>query len=90
MNKSNMRSGLLFRALTLILAATMLISCINAVAEEKTPSWKLDISPFEFDLYFYASWGTGYPWRGSLVEQYITEDTGVKPNIIIPTGNEKE
>ena len=54
------------------------------------PSWKKDTSPFEFDLYFFASWGTGYPWRGSLVEKYITEETGVTPNIIIPTGNEKE
>ncbi len=90
MNRLNKRSGLLLRALAFALTAIMLMSCVSAVAEEKTPSWKLDISPFEFDLYFYASWGTGYPWRGSLVEQYITEDTGVKPNIIIPTGNEKE
>ncbi|NLM11014.1 MAG: extracellular solute-binding protein [Clostridiaceae bacterium] len=53
-------------------------------------SWQKDTSPFEFDLYFFAAWGTHYPWRGALVEQYITEDTGVKPNIIIPTGNEQE
>ncbi len=54
------------------------------------PSWKKDTSPFEFDLYFFAAWGDGYPWRGALVEKYITEATGVTPNIIIPTGNEKE
>jgi len=53
-------------------------------------SWQKDTSHFEFDLYFFAAWGTQYPWRGALVEKYIYEDTGVKPNIIIPTGNEKE
>ncbi len=53
-------------------------------------SWQKDTSPFTFDLYFFAAWGTGYPWRGSLVEKYMTEATGVTPNIIIPTGNEKE
>lgn len=59
-------------------------------SQDGLPSWKKDTSPFEFDLYFFGAWGDGYPWRGALVEQYITEDTGVKPNIIIPTGNEKE
>lgn len=53
-------------------------------------SWQKDTSPFSFDLYFFGAWGTGYPWRGSAVEKYITEATGVTPNIIIPTGNEKE
>ncbi len=53
-------------------------------------SWQKDISPFTFDMYFFGAWGDGYPWRGAAVEKYITEDTGVKPNIIIPTGNEKE
>lgn len=53
-------------------------------------SWQKDTSPFKFDLYFFAAWGTGYPWRGSAVEKYITKATGVTPNIIIPTGNEKE
>ena len=53
-------------------------------------SWQKDTSPFTFDMYFFGAWGTGYPWRGSLVEKYITEATGVTPNIIIPTGNEKE
>ena len=58
--------------------------------EDSKLSWQKDTSPFEFDLYFYAAWGTGYPWRGSQVEKYITEATGVTPNIIVPTGNEKE
>lgn len=53
-------------------------------------SWQQDTSPFTFDLYFFGAWGDGYPWRGALVEKYITEATGVTPNIIIPTGNEKE
>ncbi len=53
-------------------------------------SWQKDTSPFSFDMYFFGAWGTGYPWRGSVVEKYITEATGVTPNIIIPTGNEKE
>jgi len=59
-------------------------------SQEGLLSWQKDTSPFEFDLYFFAAWGTHYPWRGALVEKYITEDTGVTPNIIIPTGNEKE
>lgn len=59
-------------------------------SDESLLSWQKDTSPFEFDLYFYAAWGDGYPWRGALVEKYINEDTGVTPNIIIPTGNEKE
>jgi len=53
-------------------------------------SWQKDTSPFEFDIFFFAAWGTHYPWRGAVVEKYITEDTGVTMNIIIPTGNEKE
>ena len=59
-------------------------------SDEDLLSWQKDTSPFEFDLYFFAAWGTGYPWRGALVEQFINEDTGVTPNIIIPTGNEQE
>ncbi|MGE5614135.1 MAG: hypothetical protein ACM3XR_06985, partial [Bacillota bacterium] len=62
----------------------------EAQREEKLLSWQKDTSPFTFDIYFYGAWGTFYPWRGSLVEKYITEATGVTPNIIIPTGNEKE
>lgn len=58
--------------------------------EKSKPSWQKDTSPFKFDLYFFGAWGDGYPWRGALVEKYITEATGVTPNIIIPTGNEKE
>ena len=57
---------------------------------EGMPSWQKDTSPFTFDMYFMGAWGDGYPWRGALVEKYIAEDTGVTPNIIIPTGNEKE
>jgi len=53
-------------------------------------SWQKDTSPFSFDMFFYGAWGTFYKWRGALVEQFITEDTGATPNIIIPTGNEKE
>ena len=53
-------------------------------------SWQKDTSPFEFDIFFFAAWGTHYPWRGAVVEKYMTEDTGVTMNIIIPTGNEKE
>lgn len=62
----------------------------DPAVEDTLLSWQKDTSPFTFDLYFYAAWGTFYPWRGSLVEQYITEETGVTPNVIIPTGNEKE
>lgn len=67
----------------------------SAAAESVDPgeaqySWQKDTSPFTFDMYFFAAWGDGYPWRGALVEKYIAEDTGVTPNIIIPTGNEKE
>lgn len=58
--------------------------------EDELLSWQKDTSPFEFDIYFYGAWGDNYPWRGALVEQFITEDTGVTPNIIIPTGNEQE
>lgn len=60
-------------------------------SQEGLMSWQKDTSPFEFDLYFFAAWGEeGYPWRGALVEQYMTEDTGVKMNVICPTGNEQE
>lgn len=59
-------------------------------SDSELASWQKDTSPFEFDIYFFAAWGTQYPWRGALVEKYITEDTGVTPNIIIPTGNEQE
>lgn len=53
-------------------------------------SWQQDTSPFQFDLYFYGAWGTFYPWKGSYVEKIIEGKTGVRPNIIVPTGNEKE
>lgn len=58
--------------------------------DDDIPSWQKDTSPFSFDMFFYGAWGDGYIWRDALVEQYITEDTGVTPNIIIPTGDEKE
>lgn len=76
--------------LTALLIGTLLLlgTAVGVVAQQ--PSWTLDTSPYAFDLYFYAAWGTFYPWRGSLVEKFITEDTGVTPNIIIPTGSEKE
>ncbi len=53
-------------------------------------SWQKDTSPFQFDLYFYGAWGTFYPWKGSYVEKVIEQKTGVHPNIIVPTGDEKE
>jgi len=53
-------------------------------------SWQKDTSPFTFDLYFYGAWGTFYPWKGSYVEKVIEGKTGVRPNIIVPTGNEQE
>ena len=53
-------------------------------------SWQLDTSPFEFDILFSGTWGTFYPWRGSYVEDWIREDTGVTMNIIIPTGSAEE
>lgn len=55
-----------------------------------TLSWQQDTSPFTFDLFFYGAWGGNYPWRGSYVEEIISAKTGVTPNIIIPTGDEKE
>jgi putative aldouronate transport system substrate-binding protein len=55
-----------------------------------TLSWQKDTSPFQFDLYFYGAWGTFYPWKGSYVEKIIEQKTGVHPNIIVPTGDEKE
>jgi putative aldouronate transport system substrate-binding protein len=57
---------------------------------EAALSWQKDTSPFQFDLYFYGAWGTFYPWKGSYVEKVIEQKTGVHPNIIIPTGDEKE
>jgi len=53
-------------------------------------SWQKDTSPFKFDLYFYGAWGSFYRWNGTLVEKWITEATGVTPNIIVPTGDEKQ
>jgi putative aldouronate transport system substrate-binding protein len=53
-------------------------------------SWQKDTSPIQFDLYFYGAWGTFYPWKGSYVEKVIEQKTGVHPNIIVPTGDEKE
>jgi putative aldouronate transport system substrate-binding protein len=53
-------------------------------------SWQKDTSPFQFDLFFYGAWGTFYPWKGSYVEKLIEKKTGVHPNIIVPTGDEKE
>jgi putative aldouronate transport system substrate-binding protein len=53
-------------------------------------SWQKDTSPFQFDLYFYGAWGTFYPWKGSYVEKVIEQKTGVHPNIIVATGDEKE
>jgi putative aldouronate transport system substrate-binding protein len=57
---------------------------------EAALSWQKDTSPFQFDLFFYGAWGTFYPWKGSYVEKLIEQKTGVHPNIIIPTGDEKE
>jgi putative aldouronate transport system substrate-binding protein len=53
-------------------------------------SWQKDTSPFQFDLFFYGAWGGDYVWKGSYVEKIIEGKTGVHPNIIIPTGDEKE
>lgn len=87
----NKKVRIRFRYKTLaLLTAILLLVSLGVSANEAKPSWALDTSPFEFDLYFYAAWGSIYPWRGSLVEEFITEETGVKPNIIIPTGSEKE
>jgi putative aldouronate transport system substrate-binding protein len=66
----------------------------EAAAPSGTPgaalSWQKDTSPFQFDLFFYGAWGTFYPWKGSYVEKIIEQKTGVHPNIIVPTGDEKE
>jgi len=92
MKELHSRRRLLSRALLLFAMASSM--AVGAWAQQGgssgTPSWKLDTSPFNFDMFFYGAWGTGYPWRGSLVEKYITKDTGATPRIIIPTGNEKE
>jgi putative aldouronate transport system substrate-binding protein len=68
-------------------AATTPAASGNAAA---ALSWQKDTSPFTFDLYFYGAWGTFYPWKGSYVEKLIEQKTGVRPNIIVPTGDEKE
>lgn len=81
-----------YRSLLAILSI-LLLSCIvfsNSSAQQKKYSWQLDTSPFTFDLYFYGAWGSFYRWTGTLVEKWITEATGVTPNIIVPTGDEKE
>ncbi len=62
----------------------------TAAAPAGALSWKQDTSPFTFDLFFYGAWGTAYPWKGSYVEKLIEGKTGVHPNIIVPTGDEKE
>jgi putative aldouronate transport system substrate-binding protein len=71
----------------------LLLACaaLGYAADAKTAqSWQKDVTPFQFDLYFYGAWGTNYPWKGSYVEKVIEKKTGVHPNIIVPTGDEKE
>jgi putative aldouronate transport system substrate-binding protein len=62
----------------------------STAVPEGAPSWQKDTSPFEFDLFFYGAWGGNYVWRDSYVEEIVREKTGAYPNIIIPTGDEKE
>ncbi len=84
--------GLLVTALGFARGATEsgTVSTVPEPAKTGELSWKADTSPFTFDLYFYGAWGTFYPWKGSYVEKIIEDKTGVHPNIIVPTGDEKE
>lgn len=53
--------------------------------------WTKDTSPFTFDQYFYASWGTGYVWKeNQYVADLIAKKTGVRPNVLLPTGNDND
>ena len=57
---------------------------------EFEPGWKLNTqTPIEFDWYINFSWFSRH-WGDSEVSKYITEKTGVKPNFIVPAGNEAE
>jgi putative aldouronate transport system substrate-binding protein len=90
------RTGLVL--VLLMVAATLCVASGQKPPAPSAPSgqpgaalsWQKDTSPFQFDLYFYGAWGTFYPWKGSYVEKVIEQKTGVHPNIIVPTGDEKE
>ena len=97
----NRRMGALRTGLVLVLVVASVALCFAAGQKEGAAaapsgnagaalSWQKDTSPFQFDLYFYGAWGTFYPWKGSYVEKVIEQKTGVHPNIIVPTGDEKE
>jgi putative aldouronate transport system substrate-binding protein len=98
MNKRALRTG--FALVLLMVSAALCFATGQKEGAAPTPapsgkagaalSWQKDTSPLQFDLYFYGAWGTFYPWKGSYVEKVIEQKTGVHPNIIVPTGDEKE
>jgi len=81
-----------YRLFLTVFLMMLSVTIVSTMGNSKDPvySWQKDTSPFTFDLYFYGAWGSFYRWTGTLVEKYITQATGVTPNIIVPTGNEKE
>ncbi len=53
--------------------------------------WEMDTSPITLNEYFYASWGTNYPWQdGQYVAEIMKKKTGVTADITLPTGNDSE
>jgi len=61
----------------------------EAAPNPEEPAWKLDTSPVELTWFVGASW-YGHSWGESLASKYVTEKTGVKVKIEVPTGEANE
>lgn len=72
-------------------AASAAAATPAATAAAEEPGWKKDTSPITFDWYICYSWFTNASiWDTAIVPQYITKKTGVKLNIVIPSGDDEE
>ncbi|RJE86288.1 extracellular solute-binding protein [Paenibacillus sp. 1011MAR3C5] len=61
----------------------------EATPNPEVPAWQLDTSPIELSWFVGASW---YPhsWGESLASKYVTEKTGVKVKLEVPSGEANE
>lgn len=61
----------------------------TTAAEPAGPSWKLDTSPITIDWFFNFSWyDKVWDTEKVVLDKYITEKTGVKVNIMVPSADD--
>ncbi len=86
------------KAILILLATLMLFSCNGKkedivpaeIGDENTPGWTLNADkPITLRWYINFSW-YARQWGDSVVSKYITDQTGVDVEFIVPAGNEGE